>query len=65
MYVVGAFMSRRNWNGAGRTTVKNATAAAEVAGLCLVNALSNANVIPLEQYRGLRYLRRNGFDVKR
>ena len=48
------------------TTVKNATAAAEVAGLCLVNASSNANVIPLEQYRGLlRYLRRNGFDVKR
>ena len=50
MDVVGAFMSRRYWNGAGRTTVKNATAAAEVAGLCLVNALSNANVIPLEQY---------------
>ena len=65
MDVVGAFMSRKYWNGAGRTTVKNATASAEVAGLCLVNALSNADVIPLEQYRGLRYLRRNGFDVKR
>ena len=65
MDVVGAFMSRKYWNGAGRTTVKNATAASEVAGLCLVNALSNADVIPLEQYRGLRYLRRNGFDVKR
>ena len=65
MDVLGAFMSRKYWNGAGMTTVKNATAAAEVAGLCLVNASSNANVIPLEQYRGLRYLRRNGFDVKR
>ena len=58
-------MSSKYWNGAGMTRVNTATAAAEVAGLCLVNALSNANVIPLEQYRGLRYLRRNGFDVKR
>ena len=58
-------MSRKYWNGAGMTTVKNATAASEVAELHLEYALSIANVIQMEQYRGLRYLRRNGFDVKR
>ena len=58
-------MPRKYWNGAGMTRVNTATAAAEVAGPRFENALSNANVIPMELYRGLRYLRRNGFDVKR
>ena len=58
-------MPRKYWNGAAMTRVNTATAAAEVAELHLENDLSNARVIPMELYRGLRYLRRNGFDVKR
>ncbi|WP_156097970.1 hypothetical protein [Synechococcus sp. KORDI-100] len=53
------------WNGSAFAPVNKAKAQREAAALRLESAFMAADAIPSDRYRGIRYLRQNGFAAIR
>lgn len=58
-------MTSLYWNGSAFAPVNKAKAQREAAALRLESAFMAADAIPSDRYRGIRYLRQNGFAAIR